>query len=261
MKTNKFATIIVRDQDNKVVGLYSKKVSKEHKTESVRNKLIREQIGIKVSTKRFVGVVKTLSHSSEDYYFVYEVTINELSIGGLNLDSTLKKLDNVEKYILNMYVKRQLTYHEIHRDLISAKNEDFIELDKSCVIIGSFRKHMKVMQNVISKFESAGISVLSPKNGSVKNPGDEFVLLNYDPPELTEGEIQTIVLKKMEKASFTYLINPEGYLGKSAAFEVGYGIAMGIKLIAMEPIQEMHSHFVTTIATPEQIIANRYTIL
>lgn len=58
------------------------------------------------------------------------------------------------------------------------------------------------------------IYTLSPEEGLVINPNDEFVLFDYDPPILNEGEIQTIVLKKMHIADFVYLVNPEGYLGK-----------------------------------------------
>ncbi len=61
-------------------------------------------------------------------------------------------------------------------------------------------------------------------------------------------------------SDFVFLINPDGYLGKSAAFEIGYAFANSIKVFALNKIKEMHQHFIYEIASPEQIIQKLKTL-
>ncbi len=122
------------------------------------------------------------------------------------------------------------------------------------LLIGSFRKHYPHMVDVIKKFEGAGIEVLSPKVAEILNPDDEFVVFDYDPEHLSEKELEDLVLEKMHKSRFVYLVNPGGYIGLSASFEVGYCAAHGIDVYAMEPSTELCAKYIKDVKSPEEIL-------
>lgn len=122
------------------------------------------------------------------------------------------------------------------------------------LIIGSFRKHYKKMSDIIDLFDKADIEVLSPKKATVLNSEDEFVVFDYDPKHLSEKELEDLVLEKIHKVDFVYLVNPGGYVGLSAAFEVGYCVAHRIKVFAMEPSDELCAKYLHGIKKPEEVI-------
>jgi hypothetical protein len=97
--------------------------------------------------------------------------------------------------------------------------------------------------------------VLSPKEAKILNPDDEFVIFNYDPSHLSEKELEDLVLDKMHRSHFVYLVNPGGYVGLSAAFEIGYCAAHGIDVYAMEPSNELCMKYIKAIKSPEEMIS------
>lgn len=121
------------------------------------------------------------------------------------------------------------------------------------LIIGSFRRHYEPMTGVIQYFHEQGIEVLSPKEAKILNPEDEFVIFDYDPPYLSRKELEDLVLEKMHRSHFVYLVNPGGYVGLSTSFEVGYCAAHGIDVFAMEPSGELCMHYVKDIKSPEEM--------
>ena len=122
------------------------------------------------------------------------------------------------------------------------------------LIIGSFRKHYEHMTDVIRKFHDKGIEVLSPKEAKILNPDDEFVVFDYDPEHLSEKELEDLVLQKMHQCHFVYLVNPGGYVGLSASFEVGYCAAHGIDVYAMEPSTELCAKYVVGFLNPNEMV-------
>lgn len=123
------------------------------------------------------------------------------------------------------------------------------------LIVGSFRKHYEPITEVIRSFHANGIEVLSPKEAKILNPDDEFVIFNYDPSHLSEKELEDLVLDKMHRSHFVYLVNPGGYVGLSAAFEIGYCAAHGIDVYAMEPSNELCMKYIKAIKSPEEMIS------
>ena len=122
------------------------------------------------------------------------------------------------------------------------------------LIIGSFRKHYDQMLDIIDHFNKAEIEVLSPNKAKIINPEDEFVILDSDPEHLSDKEIQDVVLSKIHKVDFVYLYNPEGYIGLSASFEIGYCHAHGIKIYAYEHSNELCFKYVHEVKKPHEIV-------
>ncbi len=92
-----------------------------------------------------------------------------------------------------------------------------------CVLHGSFRKHFALIQEVHDVFTAAGIEVVAPKKSNLVSIKNGFAL-----PEGEDGQDPRFIellylhnLKKIGKNGFSYFVNPDGYVGKSASYELG----------------------------------------
>jgi hypothetical protein len=146
--------------------------------------------------------------------------------------------------------KTCLYYEENMKDNISGKNS-------KCVIVGSFRKHYTEIINIIDEFREDGIEVLSPKKSWIVEELKGFVILASDKDENEESEVKYIeskVLSNIDNASFIYLCNPSGYIGVSAAFEIGYAISVKKQIFASAlPNDGMIAKFITAVVEPKGI--------
>jgi ADP-ribose pyrophosphatase YjhB (NUDIX family) len=92
-----------------------------------------------------------------------------------------------------------------------------------CVIHGSFSKHFDVIKKTAEIFTAAGIAVLAPKKGELVSGKDGFALfedeVDQDPRLIELLYLHT--LKKLGEDGFSYFVNPEGYIGRSASYELG----------------------------------------
>lgn len=95
----------------------------------------------------------------------------------------------------------------------------------SVVIIGSFGRHLPQIMQVATAFQQNGLAVLSPpgiESGfkTIPSPSDDFLVLEADQAKDAKG-LQDDVISKMHRVSFVYWVNPDGYVGESAAWEMG----------------------------------------
>ena len=100
------------------------------------------------------------------------------------------------------------------------------------VISGSFRKYYQEIKGVIDQFENLGINVLSPKKSMIINPDDEFALLESDETD-DIFNIENKHLSAIKKADFLYIVNPNGYIGLTVAFEMGWAYANNCSIYCM----------------------------
>jgi ADP-ribose pyrophosphatase YjhB (NUDIX family) len=92
-----------------------------------------------------------------------------------------------------------------------------------CIIHGSFSKHFAEIRQAAEIFTAAGIEILAPQQGEFAAVQDGFGLFENEvgqDPRLVEL-LYLHQLKKLGPNGFSYFVNPEGYLGKSAAYELG----------------------------------------
>lgn len=115
--------------------------------------------------------------------------------------------------------------------------------DKSkfrCVLHGSFRKHFTEIQRIHRLFTDADIEILAPSTSEVTETKDGFVILSTD----TETDPRLIELlylhnlKRLGENGFSYFVNPDGYWGKSAAYELGIAQISNTKCFFLEPISD-----------------------
>jgi len=94
---------------------------------------------------------------------------------------------------------------------------------KKCVaIIGSFQKYYNDVVSLIDFLTDQGLFVISPKRSAVVNKIDDFVILRTDNKEFTPVEIQMITTEKILNADVIYVYNPDGYVGKTTCYELGF---------------------------------------
>ena len=105
-----------------------------------------------------------------------------------------------------------------------------------CVLHGSFRKHFEAIQKTRRIFTEAGIEVLAPRLAEITSFGEGFALLKGE--EDTDPRMIELLylhnLKRLGEGGFSYFVNPEGYLGKSASYELGIAQVTNVRCFFLE---------------------------
>src|SRR3989338_728958 len=119
-----------------------------------------------------------------------------------------------------------------------------------CVLHGSFRKHFDEIKKAHSIFTKAGIEVLAPAFSEIKYFEDGFAVLESD-KEKDQRMIELIYLhnlKRLGENGFSYFVNPEGYIGKSASYELGIAQVTNVRCFFSEIISDhpayIHHNFI-----------------
>ena len=107
------------------------------------------------------------------------------------------------------------------------------------VIIGSFRKHFREIIELRKELERLHIKVLSPKDCTIINPDDEFVIFQSDATS-DQKFLQDAVFSKIRYSTFVILANFNDYIGQAATLEMGYAIAHGISILTLRPVKDIH---------------------
>jgi hypothetical protein len=113
----------------------------------------------------------------------------------------------------------------------------------TAVVSGSF-KFKPEIDRTITALEETGIKVLEPTKGWLIMPTLEVTEhLRYGqmrplPTEenLTARQIEDRFLRALGRANLMYLMSQEGYVGSSAALEIGYALGGGKSIYALEPL-------------------------
>lgn len=99
-----------------------------------------------------------------------------------------------------------------------------------CVIHGSLRKHLREMGEAMEFFQSAGIEVLAPQMSGIVKEEDGFLFFKgeeqFDPRLIELMYLQN--LRNLGENGFSYFVNPGGYIGKSASYELGIAQATNV---------------------------------
>jgi hypothetical protein len=102
----------------------------------------------------------------------------------------------------------------------------------TCVISGSMRRHLAEMSAAAQALEAQGVVILSPRSFEQRSETDGFVFVAGD--EGTEAQLESRHRQAIDRASFVWLVCPQGYVGTSATLEVGYAAALDVPMFAAE---------------------------
>jgi len=109
-----------------------------------------------------------------------------------------------------------------------------------CLLHGSFRKHFDAIKKARDTFTRAGIDVLAPGADEVASFENGFAFFSgeetLDPRQI---ELQYLHhLKRLGENGFSYFVNPGGYIGKSASYELGIAQVTGIPCFFQQPLDD-----------------------
>ncbi len=108
------------------------------------------------------------------------------------------------------------------------------------MIHGSFSKHFEEIRRVYKIFSSAGIEVLAPQDSELSQSDDGFALFEDEigqDPRLVEL-LYLHNLKNLGPDGFSYFVNPDGYIGKSASYELGIAQLTSTPCFFLEPLAD-----------------------
>lgn len=130
-------------------------------------------------------------------------------------------------------------------------------LARSCelVISGTYRKDFETLKRTYEEFRDLGCDVLSPSSVTISSEEDGFVYMKGEETE-TPTTIEARHLTAIQKANFVWLHAPNGYVGLTAALEIGFAHAAGVPVFAMDaPNEEVFRSFVQVVQSPSDVLA------
>jgi hypothetical protein len=88
-------------------------------------------------------------------------------------------------------------------------------------IIGSFRQHYQEVLKAWLEFHAAGWAVTSPLGSAIIEEGIPFVRFETDEPAWDDPTVQTVALHRILRSCLTYVVVPDGYVGRTTCYELG----------------------------------------
>lgn len=120
------------------------------------------------------------------------------------------------------------------------------------VLCGSFRRDPDALAAAFAELHAL-FDVLSPRGLNFVDPNAEFVRLPNEVGEPAQ-KVETLHLEAMMSADFVWLHAPGGYVGSSAAMELGHASALGIPVFGCEaPADEVLASLVHIVHAPADI--------
>ena len=117
-------------------------------------------------------------------------------------------------------------------------------------VSGSFHRGMGAIEDAVYALTDAGAQVLSPADPRVVDQFGDFLFVASDRVRAIKL-VQSRHLSAIEASDFVWLVAPEGYVGQSAAMEIGYAVAKGTPVFASEvPIDLTLRQYVMTLPSP-----------
>lgn len=122
-------------------------------------------------------------------------------------------------------------------------------------VSGSFRKAMDDVQRDVQELSDAGALILSPSDPRVVEQFGDFVFVASDQVRRIRT-VQSRHLAAIESSDFLWLVAPDGYVGVSAAMEIGYAAARDIPIYSVDVVADLTlRQWVTVVDSPRAAVA------
>lgn len=126
------------------------------------------------------------------------------------------------------------------------------ELD--VVICGTFRKDVQGLRQSFEQLKDLGFNILSPSNVDIASEHEGFVYMRGEQKETPET-LELRHLEAIERSRLIWLHAPDGYVGPTAALELGFAKASGIPVFSSAHISDVALRsFVTLVSSPEEVL-------
>jgi len=122
------------------------------------------------------------------------------------------------------------------------------------VLSGSYRKDYEGLRRTYEHLKDLNCEVLSPSSVNAVNELDGFVYMLGEESEAPDA-IESRHLDAIQRSQFMWLHAPSGYVGTSAALEVGFAHAIGVPIFSGEPVDDpILRGFVQVVASPGEVL-------
>lgn len=113
-----------------------------------------------------------------------------------------------------------------------------------CVLSGSYHRDFETLQRLYRELATNGVQILSPHRLDLIDNHTEFVR-DIAEKNLSVLEIERHHLTALYQSDFMWLHCPDGYVGTSAAFEMGVAFSRRIPIYSNEkPADDVLASFV-----------------
>jgi nucleoside 2-deoxyribosyltransferase len=124
----------------------------------------------------------------------------------------------------------------------------------TATVSGSFRRAMTAVQEAVYVLTDRGVTVLSPADPRVVDHFGDFLFVASDRVH-TLRLVQSRHLAAIEASDFLWLVAPDGYVGLSAAMEIGFAVAHGIPVYSVDiPMDLTLRQYVTPVERLEDAL-------
>lgn len=103
-------------------------------------------------------------------------------------------------------------------------------------LLGSFRRHYQHVLECMTDFVGAGATITTPLGAPVTGSSlaELFVRFESDDAAWSDEMVETVALHRILSADAVFVVNPEGYLGRTTCYEIGRVIQAGRPLFFLE---------------------------
>ena len=104
-------------------------------------------------------------------------------------------------------------------------------MTNACCLAGSFHRHGAELSDALGELRDSGVLVLSPRDLTIAGADGPFLYTAGDRATSVKG-IEDDHLAAICKAGFLWLVCPDGYVGTSAALEIGFAVGRGVPVLS-----------------------------
>jgi len=123
------------------------------------------------------------------------------------------------------------------------------------VLSGSYRRDSEGLKRAYEELRDLGCRVLSPSRMEPAGEENGFVYMKGEESDTPE-QIELRHLEAIQKAVMIWLFAPEGYVGLSAALEVGFAHAQGIPVFCTTQVADTTlRNFVSTVSSATEALS------
>jgi NTP pyrophosphatase (non-canonical NTP hydrolase) len=127
-------------------------------------------------------------------------------------------------------------------------------LDCEVVLSGSFRRDVEGLRRIHEELRDHGCHILSPKQVAPSIELNGFVFMEGEETQTPES-IELHHLEAIQNSTFVWLHAPDGYVGLSAALEVGFAHAQGIPIYCRNQVADpILRSFVREVLSVRQVV-------
>jgi hypothetical protein len=102
----------------------------------------------------------------------------------------------------------------------------------TATVSGSFHRHLTEIMRAVTELGDMGVKVMSPSDPRVVDNVGEFLFVASDRMRSVRL-VQDRHLESIRTSDFLWLVAPDGYVGQSAAMELGFAAAHRVPILAL----------------------------